>query len=126
MYKRQASKKAIAYARENQNLCGLNEAPIRWIVEDALKFVEREIRRGNKYDGIILDPPKHGRGPNGEVFKLEESLFELLNSCVQLLSDDALFMAVSYTHLDVYKRQHHQVRAVILRYCICKVKMPKR
>lgn len=90
-----ASKKAIAYARENQNLCGLNEAPIRWIVEDALKFVEREIRRGNKYDGIILDPPKHGRGPNGEVFKLEESLFELLNSCVQLLSDDALFMVAT-------------------------------
>ena len=90
-----ASKKAINYARENQTLSGLDEAPIRWIVEDALKFVEREIRRGNKYDGIILDPPKHGRGPNGEVFKLEEQLFELLQSCVQLLSPKPLFIVAT-------------------------------
>jgi 23S rRNA (cytosine1962-C5)-methyltransferase len=90
-----ASKKAITYARENQSLSGLDDAPIRWIVEDAQKFVEREIRRGNKYDGIILDPPKHGRGPNGEVFKLEESLFELLDSCTKLLSEDALFMVAT-------------------------------
>ncbi|MBN8648942.1 MAG: class I SAM-dependent methyltransferase [Caulobacterales bacterium] len=90
-----ASKKAIAYGRENQSLCQLDDAPIRWIVEDALKFVEREIRRGNKYDGIILDPPKHGRGPNGEVFKLEESMYELLSNCSKLLSDDALFMVAT-------------------------------
>ncbi len=90
-----ASKKAIAYGRENQELSELNDAPIRWIVEDALKFVEREIRRGNKYDGIILDPPKHGRGPNGEVFKLEESMFELLNNCAKLLSENAIFMVAT-------------------------------
>lgn len=90
-----ASKKAINYARENQSLSGLDEVSIRWIVEDAQKFVEREIRRGNKYDGIILDPPKHGRGPNGEVFKLEESLYALLNSCCQLLSEDALFLVAT-------------------------------
>ncbi len=90
-----ASKKAINYARENQALSGLEEAPIRWIVEDALKFVEREIRRGNKYDGIILDPPKHGRGPNGEVFKLEEQMFELLDNCAQLLSQNPLFIVAT-------------------------------
>lgn len=90
-----ASKKAIAYARENQILAGLQDAPIRWIVEDALKFVEREIRRGNKYEGIILDPPKHGRGPNGEVFKLEENLYSLLKACADLLSDNAIFMVAT-------------------------------
>lgn len=90
-----ASKKAINYARENQELSGLEDAPIRWIVEDALKFVEREIRRGNKYDGIILDPPKHGRGPNGEVFKLEEQMYELLEKCAQLLSDEPLFLVAT-------------------------------
>lgn len=90
-----ASKKAINYARENQTLSGLQDAPIRWIVEDAIKFVEREIRRGNKYDGIILDPPKHGRGPNGEVFKLEEQMFTLLQSCAQILSDKPLFIVAT-------------------------------
>lgn len=90
-----ASKKAIAYARENQVLAGLENAPIRWIVEDAMKFVERELRRGNKYDGIILDPPKHGRGPNGEVFKLEENLYALLKACADLLSDEAAFMVAT-------------------------------
>ena len=90
-----ASKKAINYARENQALSGLEEAPIRWIVEDALKFVEREKRRGNKYDGIILDPPKHGRGPNGEVFKLEEQMYELLENCAQLLSNEPLFLVAT-------------------------------
>lgn len=90
-----ASKKAINYARENQSLSGLEDMPIRWIVEDALKFVEREIRRGNRYDGIILDPPKHGRGPNGEVFKLEEQMLELLENCAQLLSPNPLFMVAT-------------------------------
>ncbi|KAF0117462.1 MAG: 23S rRNA (cytosine1962-C5)-methyltransferase [Hyphomonadaceae bacterium] len=90
-----ASKKAIAYARENQEIAGLNDLPIRWIVDDAMKFIEREHRRGNKYDGIILDPPKHGRGPNGEVFKLEEDLTELVAACANLLSKDALFMVLT-------------------------------
>lgn len=90
-----ASKKAIGFARENQALAGLEDAKIRWIVEDAIKFVEREIRRGNKYDGIILDPPKHGRGPNGEIFKLEESLYDLLASCAQILSDKPLFVVAT-------------------------------
>jgi 23S rRNA (cytosine1962-C5)-methyltransferase len=90
-----ASKKAVTYGRENQALAGLEGRPIRWIVEDAVKFVEREARRGNRYDGIILDPPKHGRGPNGEVFKLEESLPELLTGCAALLSDRPLFLVAT-------------------------------
>jgi 23S rRNA (cytosine1962-C5)-methyltransferase len=90
-----ASKKAIGYARENQSVAGLDGAPIRWIADDALKFVEREVRRGNRYEGIILDPPKHGRGPNGEVWKLEEGLNPLLEACAELLSDDALFMVAT-------------------------------
>jgi 23S rRNA (cytosine1962-C5)-methyltransferase len=87
-----ASKKAVAYGRENQDVAGLSQRPIRWIVEDALAFVEREGRRGNRYDGIILDPPKHGRGPGGEVFKLEEGLARLLAGCEAILSERALFM----------------------------------
>lgn len=90
-----ASKKAVTYGRENQALAGLEGAPIRWIVEDAVKFVEREARRGNRYDGIILDPPKHGRGPAGEVFKLEESLQSLLDGCAAILSERALFMVAT-------------------------------
>ena len=85
----------MGYARENQNLAGLDDRPIRWIVDDALKFVEREVRRGNRYDGIILDPPKHGRGPTGEIWKLEEGLNKLLVACNQLLSDDPLFLVAT-------------------------------
>lgn len=84
-----ASKKAIGYARENQAASGLNDAPIRWICDDALSFVKREIRRGRRYDGIILDPPKFGRGPDGETWKLEEQLPELLESCQTLLRTSA-------------------------------------
>lgn len=84
-----ASKKAIGFARDNQNAAGLNEAPIRWICDDALGFVKREIRRGRRYDGIILDPPKFGRGPNGETWKLEDQLPELLDACQTLLRTDA-------------------------------------
>lgn len=90
-----ASKRAIHWARENQTMAGLEAAPIRWIVEDAVKFVERELRRGNRYDGIILDPPKFGRGPSGEVWKLFESLPKHLQDCVNLLSDDAEFLILS-------------------------------
>jgi 23S rRNA (cytosine1962-C5)-methyltransferase len=84
-----ASKKAIGFARDNQQAAGLSEAPIRWICDDALTFVKREHRRGRRYDGIILDPPKFGRGPNGETWRLEEHLPELLDACQTLLRTDA-------------------------------------
>jgi 23S rRNA (cytosine1962-C5)-methyltransferase len=84
-----ASKKAIGFARENQTAAGLSEAPIRWICDDALAFVRREIRRGRRYDGIILDPPKFGRGPGGETWRLEEQLPELLDACQTLLRTNA-------------------------------------
>ena len=87
-----ASKKAVAWARENQVLSGLAEKPVRWIVDDALKFVQREGRRGNKYDGILLDPPKFGRGPKGEVWEIYKSLPDLLEACRGLLSDKPLFV----------------------------------
>lgn len=82
-----ASKKAIGFARENQAAAGLNDAPIRWIADDAHTFVKREIRRGRRYDGLILDPPKFGRGPNGETWRLEEHLSELLADCGALIGD---------------------------------------
>ncbi|MBY0564595.1 MAG: class I SAM-dependent methyltransferase [Hyphomonadaceae bacterium] len=83
-----ASKKAIGFARDNQAAAGLSEAPIRWICDDALGFVKREVRRGRRYDGIILDPPKFGRGPDGETWRLEEDLPELLDACQMLLCTD--------------------------------------
>lgn len=93
-----ASKGMVAMAKENASLSGLSEAPIRYIVDDCKKFVEREIRRGNKYDGIIMDPPSYGRGPSGEVWKLEDSIDEFITLASQLLSDDPLFFLVnSYT-----------------------------
>ena len=82
-----ASKKAIGFARQNQELAGLAEKPIRWIVDDALAFVKREARRGRRYDGIILDPPKHGRGPSGEIWKLEENLAALLEALPDILAE---------------------------------------
>jgi len=90
-----ASKKSVAYARENAELSGLADRPIRWLVEDARKFVAREVRRGSKYDGIILDPPKYGRGANGEVWRLFEDMPELLKDCASLLSDDASFLLLN-------------------------------
>lgn len=90
-----ASKKSVAYARENAELSGLSDRPIRWLVEDARKFVAREVRRGSKYDGIILDPPKYGRGANGEVWRLFEDMPELLKDCAALLSDDASFLLLN-------------------------------
>lgn len=90
-----ASKKSVTWARENQALSKLEQKPIRWIVDDALKFVEREGRRGAKYDGIILDPPKFGRGPKGEVWEVYESLPYLLKACREVLSDSPLFVALT-------------------------------
>ncbi len=90
-----ASKKSVTWARDNQTLSGLQEKPIRWIVDDALKFVQREGRRGVKYDGIILDPPKFGRGPKGEVWEVYESLPELLAACRAVLSAEPLFVVAT-------------------------------
>ena len=90
-----ASKKAIGWARENAELSKLTDRPIRWICEDARRYVQREVRRGSKYEGIILDPPKYGRGPTGEVWRLFEDLPELLRQCVSLLSDDAAFLLLN-------------------------------
>jgi 23S rRNA (cytosine1962-C5)-methyltransferase len=90
-----ASRKAVAWARENQTLSGLSERPIRWIVEDALTFVRREARRGNQYDAMVLDPPKFGRGPDGEMWKLEESLPELLDACGKVLSASPVFILLN-------------------------------
>ena len=93
-----ASKGMVGWARENARSSGLSEAPIRWIVDDCVKFVEREIRRGNHYDGIIMDPPSYGRGPKGEIWKIEDAIHPLIHLCAQLLSKDPLFFLVnSYT-----------------------------
>jgi 23S rRNA (cytosine1962-C5)-methyltransferase len=90
-----ASKKGIAWARENQALSKLDNAPVRWILDDALKFVRREVRRGAQYDGIIIDPPPFGRGPKGEIWRLEESLPILLDECRRLLSPRPLFVVLT-------------------------------
>ncbi|HKW61355.1 MAG TPA: class I SAM-dependent methyltransferase [Candidatus Acidoferrum sp.] len=90
-----ASRKAIAWARGNQRLSGLSERPIRWIVEDAMTFVKREARRGNRYHALVLDPPRFGRGPRGEVWKLDESLPELLAAGGQLLSESPVFVLLN-------------------------------
>lgn len=93
-----ASKGMVTWAKENARSSGLAEAPIRWLVDDCVKFVEREIRRGNKYDAIIMDPPSYGRGPGGEVWKLEESIFPFIEKCTQILCDRPLFLLInSYT-----------------------------
>ena len=111
-----ASRKAVAWARENQSLSGLNSRPIRWIVEDALKFVKREARRGNQYDAMVLDPPRFGRGPKGEFWKLEKSLPELLSVCRTLLSPSPLFVL-----LNIYmtvKNERSENEAAGLRLCL--------
>ena len=93
-----ASKGMVSWAKDNAVASGLADKPIRWLVDDCVKFVKREIRRGNKYDGIVMDPPSYGRGPGGEIWKLEEQIFELLELCEQLLSDEPLFFLLnSYT-----------------------------
>lgn len=93
-----ASKGMVSWAKENAVSSGLQDAPIRWLVDDCVKFVEREIRRGNKYDGIIMDPPSYGRGPKGEIWKIEESIYSFIELTSELLSDDALFFLInSYT-----------------------------
>ena len=90
-----ASKGMVDWARENAALNGLKEAPIKWLVDDAIKFLQREVRRGNRYDGIILDPPSFGRGKKGEIFKIERDILTVLDLCKTLLSDDPLFLLFS-------------------------------
>ena len=93
-----AAKGMVAWAKDNARLSGLADAPIRWIVDDCAKFVEREIRRGKTYDAIIMDPPSYGRGPGGEVWKLEENLYPFVKLCAGVLSDKPLFVLInSYT-----------------------------
>ena len=93
-----AAKGMVQWAKENRELSQLPETSCRWIVEDALRFVQREIRRGNSYDGILMDPPSYGRGPSGEVWKLENELDGLIDTCAQVLSPEPLFFLVnSYT-----------------------------
>jgi 23S rRNA (cytosine1962-C5)-methyltransferase len=93
-----ASKGMVNWAKENAAASGLSERPIRWLVDDCMKFVEREIRRGNHYDGIIMDPPSYGRGPKGEIWKIEDSIYPFIRQCEKLLSDSPLFFLVnSYT-----------------------------
>lgn len=93
-----ASKGMVSWARDNAAASGLKDKPIRWLVDDCEKFVKREIRRGNHYDAIIMDPPSYGRGPGGEVWKLEDCIFELVKICSQVLSDKPMFFLLnSYT-----------------------------
>ena len=93
-----ASKGMVTWAKENAISSGLGDAPIRWLVDDCVKFVEREIRRGNKYDGIIMDPPSYGRGPKGEIWKIEESVFPFIELTTELLSEESAFFLInSYT-----------------------------
>jgi 23S rRNA (cytosine1962-C5)-methyltransferase len=90
-----ASRRAVGWARENAALSGLSERPVRWICEDARRYVAREVRRGVRYDGVILDPPKYGRGPGGEVWRLFDDLPGLLSDCAALLSDNARFLLLN-------------------------------
>ena len=93
-----ASKGMTAWAKENAASSGVSETSTRWIVDDCMKFVEREIRRGNFYDAIIMDPPSYGRDPKGEVWKIEDNIFDLISVCSKVLKDDALFFLInSYT-----------------------------
>ena len=93
-----SSKGMTLWAKENVASSGLADRPVRFIIDDVIKFVQREIRRGNKYDGIVMDPPSYGRGKNGEVWQFEENISDLINLCTQVLSDDPLFFLInSYT-----------------------------
>ncbi len=93
-----ASKGMVSWARDNAAASGLSDKPVRWLVDDCEKFVRREIRRGSRYDGIVMDPPSYGRGPGGEVWKLEDCVYELVSTCAQVLSDEPCFFLLnSYT-----------------------------
>ena len=98
VYHVDASKGMVAWAKENAQSSGLADKPIHWIVDDCGKFIQREIRRGRRYDGIIMDPPSYGRGPSGEIWKMETSFYPFLQETAKLLTDDPLFVIInSYT-----------------------------
>ena len=90
-----ASKGMVSWAHENVRSSGLEDRPVRWLVDDCMRFVDREIRRGSRYDAIIMDPPSYGRGPKGEVWKMEETVFPLIRKCVSLLGEHPLFFLIS-------------------------------
>lgn len=90
-----SSKGVVSWAKENARLSNLSQKPIRWIIDDCYKFITREYKRNNKYDAIILDPPSYGRGPNGEIWKLEENIYNLLDMCVNILSNEPLFFILN-------------------------------
>ena len=93
-----ASKGMVTWAKENAAVSGLSDAPIRWLVDDCVKFVERELRRGSRYDAVIMDPPSYGRGPKGEIWKMEDSIFSFIELTSKLLSEQPLFFLInSYT-----------------------------
>jgi 23S rRNA (cytosine1962-C5)-methyltransferase len=115
-----ASRKAVAWARENQELSGLGARPVRWVVEDALTFVQREARRGKRYQGMILDPPRFGRGPDGEMWKLKESLPELLGACRAVLSAAPEFVLLNL-YVTVVTRKRVEQEAEGLRRALEKM-----
>ena len=93
-----ASKGMVGWAKENATASGLSDAPVRWLVDDCVKFVKREIRRGHRYDGIIMDPPSYGRGPGGEIWKIEDAIYDLVGLCAQLMDENSVFFLLnSYT-----------------------------
>ena len=109
-----ASRKAIQWAQRNQSLSGLEDAPVRWLVDDALKFVQREARRGRKYEGLILDPPKFGRGPKGQVWEFYKLLPDLLQACGEILSPDVQFVALTAYAVKASPRTLQQALAEML------------
>ena len=111
-----ASKKAIAQAFENRNICGFQDEPIRFITDDASGFVAREIRRQRAYDGIIMDPPKYGRGPKGETWRIEEDLRMLLRQAADLLSDDAVFLVLTMYAIRASSLTAHYALADVLKH----------
>jgi len=109
-----ASRKAVAWARENQSLSCLEGRPIRWIVEDAMTFVRREARRGNRYEALMIDPPRFGRGPDGEIWKLQDSLPELLRACGKLLSAAPVFVLLNvYTTVATHGRVEKEAEGLL-------------
>jgi 23S rRNA (cytosine1962-C5)-methyltransferase len=112
-----ASRKSVSWAHANLELSGLADKPVRWVVDDALKYVEREARRGVKYDGILLDPPKFGRGPKGEVWEVYKSLARLLQACRAVLSDQPLFVILTIYAVKLPAIHAHSVLSEMMRGC---------
>lgn len=109
-----ASKPAIAWGRHNQELSGLADKPVRWMLDDAVKFAQREIRRNRRYDAVLLDPPSFGRGPRKELWKVEDQIMELLDLCKQLLSDDARFLILTMYNLEASSLMLHNLLGAVL------------